>query len=143
MAKRAALLFLAVASPLFLLAFLLGTASGEVLFAVLAMAFPVALIALGGQRRGHLGRLFWPLAALLLILEACVVLMLAQRGQILDATWLGGLPLAAAVQVYGLFLAPLLLVSFAYAWTFDDHGLRQEDLDELRRRFDSRDPEDA
>jgi len=135
MAKRAALLFLALSSPLILGAFFLGTAAGEVLFAVLAVAFPVALIVLGAQRRGRLGRLLWPLAALLLILEACVLAMLALRGHVLDAPWLGGLPLATAVQVYGLFLLPLLLVSFAYAWTFDGRGLRQDDLDELRRRF--------
>ncbi len=141
MAKRAALVFLAAASPLLLLAFLVGTAAGEVLFAVVAMAFPVALIALGAERRGRLGALLWPLAALLLILEACVLVMLALRGQVLAAPWVLGLPLAAAVQVYGLFLLPLLVVSLAYAWTFDRCGLDQEDLDELRRRFETPDPD--
>ena len=148
MAKRAALAFLAVSSPLILLAFLVGTAAGEVLFAVLAVAFPVALIALGGQRRGLLGRLLWALVALLAILEACVVAMLALRGQVLAAPWIGGLPLATAVQVYGLFLLPLLLVSFAYASTFENLHMRQDDLDELRRRFagqgsESHDPGDG
>ncbi len=140
MSKRAALAFLAAAAPLVLLAMLFGTAAGEALFAVLAAAFPVGLIVLGAQRRGRLGRLLWPLIALLSILEACVVVMLALRGRILDAPWLGGLPLATAVQVYGLFLLPLLLVSFAYAWTFESFSLRQDDLDELRRRFGGQDP---
>ena len=141
MAKRAALVFLAVSSPLVLLTFLVESAAGEVLFAVLAMAFPVALIVLGAQRRGRLDGLLWPLAALLLILEACVGAMLALRGQVLVAPWLLGLPLAAAVQVYGLFFLPLLLVSVAYARTFETFTLRQDDLDDLRRRFESPGPE--
>ena len=95
------------------------SAVGEVLFTLLAVAFPVALIVLGAQRRGRLGGLTWPLAGLLLILEAGAVAMLALRGQILTAPWVGGLPLATAVQVYGLFLLPQLLVDFAYARTFD------------------------
>ncbi len=142
MARRAALAFLALSSPAILLAFAAGTPAGEVAFALLAVAFPVALIALGAQRRGALGPLRWPLAALVLILEACVVAMLLLRGSVLTAPWLGGLPLAAAVQFYGLFLLPLALVSLAYAWTFERFGLRQEDLDELRRRFEDRE-EDA
>ena len=142
MARRLALAFLAISSPLILLTFIVGTAAGEVLFAFLGMAFPVALIVLGGHRCGHLGPLLWPLVALLLILEGCVVAMLALRGQILDAPWLGGLPLATAVQVYGLFLLPLLLVALAYAWTFESFGLRQADLDELRRRFEGQGLED-
>lgn len=135
LAQRAALAFLAFASPAMLLVFVAGTPAGDVLFAVLAVAFPVALIALGAQRHGALGPLRWPLAALLLILEVDILVMLALRGSILTSPWLGGLPLAAAVQFYGLFLLPLVLVSFAYAWTFERFGLRQEELDELRRRF--------
>ncbi len=144
MARRFALAFLALSSPAILLAFVAGTPAGEVAFALLAVAFPVALIAFGALRREtpHLspsgetqGPLLWPLAALVLILESCVVAMLALRGSIQTAPWLGGLPLAAAVQVYGFFLLPLGLVSFAYAWTFERFGLRQEDLDDLRRRF--------
>ncbi len=137
MARRAALAFLACSSPAMLLAFAAGTPAGDVVFALLGAAFPVALIALGAQRHGSLGPLLWPLAVLLLILEAAIVTMLALRGGVLTSPWFGGLPLAAAVQFYGLFLLPLVLVSLAYAWTFERCGLRQEDLDELRRRFGS------
>lgn len=137
MARRAALFFLACSSPALLLAFATGTPAGDVAFALLGTAFPVALIALGAQRRGSLGPLLWPLVALLLILEAAFVVMLALRGGVLTSPWVGGLPLATAVQFYGLFLLPLVLVSLAYAWTFERFGLRQEDLDELRRRFGS------
>ena len=135
MARRAALAFLAFSSPAMLLAFAFGTPVGDVAFALLAMAFPVALMALGAQRGGSLGPLFWPLATLLLILEADVVAMLALAGSVQNAPWVGGLPLAMAVPLYGLFLLPQALVCLAYAWTFERFGLRQDDLDELRRRF--------
>ncbi len=141
MARRIALGFLAVSSPLILLTFLVQVPAGEVLFALLATAFPVALIVLGAHRGGRLGPLLWPLVLLLLILEACLLAMLAFRGQILDLPWVGGLPAATAVQFYGLFLLPLALVSLSYAWTFDRFGLRQEDLDDLRRRFEDEAPE--
>ena len=137
MARPAALIFLACSSPALLLAFAAGTPAGDVVFAVLGAAFPVALIALGAQRQGSLGPLLWPLAALLLFLEAAFVAMLALRGGVLTSPWLGGLPLASAVQLYGLFLLPLALVSLAYAWTFERFGLRPEDLEELRQRFGS------
>ncbi len=135
MAQRVALFLLGISSPLILLTFIVGTAAGEWLFAVLAMIFPVALITLGAQRQGQLGPLAWLFGTLASFLVACVVVMLVWRGQILQAPWLGGLPLTTAVQVYGLFLSPLVLVSLAYAWTFESRGLRQDDLDDLRRRF--------
>ena len=92
MAAQIALGFLALASPLLLLTFLLGGPLSEWIFATLAMAFPVALIALGAHRRGHLGPLLWPLLALLVILEACWLAMWALRGQVADTAWFGGLP---------------------------------------------------
>jgi hypothetical protein len=57
--------------------------------------------------------------------------MLLLRGRVLDGPWFGGLPLAAAIQLYGVWLAPLLLVALVYALTFDRFALRQEDLDRL------------
>lgn len=134
MARSFALGFLALAAPLILLCFFIGSALGEVLFALLATAFPIALIALGASREGRLGPLGWPLLALLLLLEGCVVALLALRGSVPTAPWFGGLPLATAIQVYGLFLAPLFFVSLLYALTFDRFGLRSEDLEKLRRR---------
>jgi len=143
MAGRIALLFLAVASPLLLLAPAVGPPLGDWLFTLTAAAFPVALIAVGAGRRGGLGPLRLPLLLLLLILEGSMAAMLLLRGQVLEAPWLLGLPLATAVQLYGLFLAPLFLVAFAYALTFDRFGLRRDELASLRRRFPRRgvDPE--
>ena len=60
--------------------------------------------------------------------------MLLFRGQVLDGPWFGGLPAATAIQLYGLWLTPLLLVALVYALTFDRFELTQEDLDRLESR---------
>ncbi len=133
MARKAALAFLTVASPLILVLFLMPWPFAEALFAMLVMGYPVALIVLAVARRGGLGPLALPLIALLVFLEACAVGMLLLRGQVLDGPWFGGLPAAAAVQLYGLWLVPLLLVALVYALTFDRFEMRQEDLDRLDR----------
>ncbi len=134
MTRTIALWFLAVASPLLLVLFAAPIPGAEELFAVLVMAYPVALIVLAVARGGRTGVLTLPLAVLLVFLIACAVTMLALRGQVLTAPWIGGLPLAAAIQLYGLWLAPLLLVALAYALAFDRFEMRQEDLDRLLKR---------
>lgn len=131
MARRLALLFLAVASPLILVLFALPWSGAQALFAVLVMAYPVALIVLAVSRDGRVGVLALPLLLLLVLLEVCTIAMLALRERVMDAPWVAGLPLAAAIQLYGVWLAPLLLVALAYALTFDRYEMRQEDLDRL------------
>jgi hypothetical protein len=101
------------------------------IFTVLVMGYPVALIVVAVGRRGGVGPLGAPLLALLVFLEACAVGMLVLRDQVQEAPWFGGLPLAAAIQLYGLFLTPLLLVALAYALTFDRFEMREEDLERL------------
>jgi hypothetical protein len=136
MAQRLALVFLGISAPAILLTFLVAVPAGEIVFCLLAAAFPIALIVLGASAGpGRLGPLTGGLAVLTVLLEGFVVAMLVLRGQVLEGPWVGGLPLATAVQVYGLFLTPMLLVSLLYALTFDRFGLRRQDLDELRRRF--------
>ena len=68
---------------------------------------------------------------LLVILEGSGLLMLIFRHRVLDGPWFGGLPLSAAVQLYLLFLGPLLLVALAYALTFERFGIRERDLERL------------
>jgi hypothetical protein len=131
MARRLALLFLATASPVVLVLFFLPGAFAESLFAVLVMGYPVALIVVAVARKGTLGPLAVPMLVLLLFLEACAAGMLLLRGRVLEAPWVGGLPMAAAIQLYGLWLAPLLLVALVYALTFDHFELPQEDLDRI------------
>lgn len=135
MPKRIALAFLALGAPLILATSLWDVEHGEVVFSFVAVAFPIALIALGAERRGTLGPLGRPLVALAVYYEACVGGMLLLRGHVGEGPWLLGLPLATAIQVYGVFVLPLLFVSFLYARTFERFGLRREDLDALRRRF--------
>jgi hypothetical protein len=130
MATKISLWFLAIASPAILLALLLGTRTSEWAFAVLAAAFPLALIALGAGRDA--GALKVGLVALLVFYEACFLGLLTLHGR--DAPWLFGLPLATLLQL-GIFLAPLPAVALLYAWTFERHGLRRRDLEELRARF--------
>jgi len=129
--KASALLFLTVAAPLTALLFWLPVAASGEIFAVLAVSFPVALVVVGACRDGRLGPLAWPLVALTLILEGSVATMLWWRGRVADGPWVAGLPISAAVMIYGLFLAPLLLVGLAYALTFSRFTLREEDLEAL------------
>ncbi len=131
MVRTISLLFLAVASPVMLALFFMPWPWAEVVFTVLVMGYPVALIAVAVSRDGSPGVLCIPLLALLIFLEVCAVGMLVLRGRVLDGPWFGGLPLAAAIQLYGLFLTPLLFVALTYALTFDRFELRQEDLDRL------------
>ena len=131
MARRISLLFLAVASPVMLVLFLVPWPWAESVFAVLVMGYPVALIVVAVGRRDGLGPLGLPLLGLLVFLEACAIGMLLLRGHVTDAPWFGGLPLAAAIQLYGLFLTPLLLVALTYALTFDRFEMKQDDLDRL------------
>lgn len=131
MHKVSALLFLTLAAPLVVLLFWLPLPAAGELFALLAVAFPVAIIVVGASRNGRLGPLVWPLVLLTVVLEAAVATMLWWRGQVAEGPWVAGLPISAAVMIYGLFLAPLLLVGLAYALTFSSFTLREEDLEAL------------
>lgn len=134
MARESSLLYLGLAAPLILICFFVRGMGAELLFTALAMGFPVALIVLAVARDGRLGPLRAPLTLLLLLLEGSAVAMLVLRGRVLDGPWVGGLPAATAVLLYGLWLAPLPIVGLAYALTFDHFDIRDEDL----RRFESR-----
>jgi hypothetical protein len=68
--------------------------------------------------------------------------MLVFRDRVLDGPWFGGLPPAAAIQLYGLFLTPLLVVGLTYALTFDRFEMRQKDLDRLDQLTADRGNED-
>ena len=134
MARKVSLAFLALASPVMLALFFMPWPWAQSIFTILVMGYPVALIMVAVAQNGSLGRLGIPLVLLLVFLEACAVGMLVLRGHVVDGPWFGGLPLAAAIQLYGLFLTPLLLVALTYALTFDRFEMKQEDLDRLENR---------
>ncbi len=131
-AKRVSLILLGVSS-LVALATFVGLLS-PVLFALVAGLFPVALIGLGASRKGRLGPMVWVVLALAVILEGTILGLLLLRGTVLTGpAWLG-LPRVAALQLLGLFVLPLVVTGFGYAWTFQSWTLRDEDLERLRAR---------
>lgn len=136
MSKRIALVFLTLASPIVLACFFIDHHLSYWVFALVSMSFPIALMALGGQRQGRLGPLRFPLAALWLLLVGSVVAMILLTGSDKQVGFLGGFPLSTAVMLGVLWLAPLVLVGWAYAATFDSFTLTEQDLrryEELRR----------
>ncbi len=141
MIRNASLVFLTVASLAILVVFLLPDwPAGGVVFVLFAACFPVALMALGAQRQGQLGPVAPVLAVLLVVLLGSAIGMLLLRGQVESGPWLWGLPLAATLQLFGLFLLPLIVVSFGYAWTFERWGVRDDELASLRQRFGRPEP---
>jgi hypothetical protein len=158
--RRAALL--TVLSLLLIVCLLVPGETSAHLFALLAVALPVVLIALAvhrpagpvapedaaapgaarvhGRVRGRVrsrglggGRaLGLSLVLLLMILEGAVIGVLRLSG--VERPAVAGLPPAAVVQLVGLWLLPLPLVALAYALTFDRSGITREDLEALRRR---------
>lgn len=125
MAHRAAIVLLALSALAALAAFCFGSAPGPWLAAFAGATFPVALIGLGAARE----RIGWPLGLVWLLLAGglFVILSLPEEGPDF-----GGLPMATALMLFVLVPVPLLLLGFLYAASFD-RGLREEDLDRIRR----------
>jgi len=139
LAHRLAVVLLALAAPATLAAFCLGGAAAPWLAALAGgAAFPVGLIALGASRGGQLGRLSGPLIlwGILLAVGLGAVLGLPHGGP--DVF---GLPAATAVMIFVLVPLPLLGLGWLYAARFDRHGLRDEDLERMRRLRQSRSEE--
>lgn len=130
LADRTSLVLLALAAPATLLAFCAGGAWGAWVAALAGAAFPVALMGLGTARRGRLGPLRWTLLALGLVLAGGLAAALALPDGGPDIL---GLPLGTAILIFGIIPVPLALVGITYAATFDRWGLREEDLDRIRR----------
>lgn len=130
MAHRPALALLAFAA----LASLLGSCWGSPWLAALGgAAFPIALIALGGARGGQLGPLRVPvlLAGLVLFGVLAALLLLQDGGP--DA---GPLPLGTVLLLFVLVPVPFVVLTWAYAASFDSWFLREEDLKRLRKGKD-------
>ena len=139
MAHRLALVLLALAAPAALAAFCLGGGAAPWMAAIAGGAvFPAALIALGASRGGRLQGLAGPLVLLgvLLALGLLAVLALPHGGP--DVF---GLPAATAIMIFVLVPLPLLGLGWLYAALFDRHGLREEDLERMRRLRETRSEE--
>ena len=129
MARSSALFLLALATLAALAAFL-GSPLGPWLAAFGGATFPVALIALGAVRRGRLESLALPLALLWLLLAGGLAAILALPAGGPDVA---GLPLATALMIFVLVPVPLLGLGLLYALSFGRLGVREEDLDRMRR----------
>lgn len=132
---RLALGVLTVVSPLCLGIFLWETPYSEVIFALAVILFPCALMLLGASRQNRAGVAAWTIALLCGVLLAVMAGLFAFRNGGVDGPSWGGLPMAAAIQLYGLFLLPLCISSLGYAMAFDASALDDEALRTLRRRF--------
>jgi prepilin signal peptidase PulO-like enzyme (type II secretory pathway) len=103
----------------------------------LAVGVPVALgaiMVLGAARgRRGVGRLKIPFAFVVVTLAigfGAALALPATEGP-LSRLWLG-LPLRAAIVIYGVGLLPIFVLPIAYALTFDTQTLSAEDVERVR-----------
>jgi len=104
---------------------------------VVAVAVPVSIVAimiLGAVRGGSIGRLKIPFAfvALNLIVGFVAALALPAAEGALSRLFLG-LPLRAAIVIYGIGLLPIFVLPVAYALTFETQTLSAADVERVRR----------
>jgi hypothetical protein len=104
---------------------------------LLALGIPSALggiMVLGAAReRGGVGRLAIPFAFVIVTLTVgfCLALGLpANEGP--ESTLYLGLPLRAAIVVYGIGLLPIVVLPVAYALTFETQTLNAEDVERVK-----------
>jgi hypothetical protein len=115
MARRVALAVLTICSFVALACLFIDHSVAAWLFGASALLFIPSLIAIGAVRRGLL---LMPLLLFGLYLLFCLGAMALLSPEPDRARWWLGLPPAAIVMLIGLWLVPLLAVSFFYAWHF-------------------------
>jgi len=106
---------------------------------VFAFAVPGAIVAImvlgaGRGRTGGVGRLIGPMTFVGLALSVGFGLALglpANEG--LTPTLVLGLPLRAAIILYGIGLMPIVVLPVAYALTFETQTLNAADIERVRR----------
>ncbi len=134
MTKRTAIAATAVATVSIALAYVSAFVEGGTRWGVWCMVvglalMVVSLMALGVSRgKGGVGRLAIPLAFTFVVILGgfAAALLLPAEGSGDRAVL--GLPLRAAVVIYGIGLLPLLVLPLAYALTFDVMTLSEGDL---------------
>lgn len=102
---------------------------GPPTFVVGVACIMVGMMVMGAATDRGVGRLAIPFALtwLLLVGGFAWVFRAPPSGEL----WLG-LPPAAAIIIYGIGLAPVLVLPLAYALTFDSITLRPEDIERVR-----------
>jgi len=98
-------------------------------FVVGVACIMVGMMVLGAATDRGVGRLAVPFAFVWVLLVGgfAWVFRAPQSGDL----WLG-LPAAAAIIIYGIGFAPVLVLPLAYALTFDSITLRPEDIERVR-----------
>jgi hypothetical protein len=105
-------------------AWALGTGSSLVM---------VASMALGAVREGRgVGRLAWAFAFVFVVLAGGFGAVMLLPAEAPGAPLYLGLPLRAAIILIGIGLLPLLVLPLAYAMTFDEMTLGEDDLARVR-----------
>jgi hypothetical protein len=105
---------------------------------LLALGIPVALgaIMILGAARGRIGigPLKYPFAFVVAVLALgfCAALALPATESPLSKLWLG-LPVRAAIVIYGIGLLPIIVLPVAYALTFETQTLNAEDVERVRK----------
>lgn len=105
---------------------------------VMAMATPFAMIAtmtLGAARAdkpaGGLRKLILPFAVVLLIMLGAFAAALSLPAE--GESFFLGLPLRAAIVLYGIGVVPVFILPLAYALTFDEITLTEDDIERVRQ----------
>jgi len=140
MPRRLALFALIIATvaigAAYALAFLPGGAgkASAFLMAVGIATMAVSLMTLGAVREGEkLGELAGAFAFVFVVFVGGfgAVLLLSDADSAASRLWLG-LPLRAAIVIYGIGFLPVLVLPFVYARNFELRTLKPEDLDAIR-----------
>jgi hypothetical protein len=116
-------------------AFLPGGAPGWAPW-LMALGIPTSLVAvmiLGAARNGRVGKLALPFAFSFCVLAAgfCLAVALPEDAGAGAPLYLG-LPLRAAIVIYGIGLFPIVVLPIAYALTFGEQTLNSGDLERVR-----------
>jgi hypothetical protein len=102
----------------------------------MALGIPAALVAvmvLGAAREGRVGRLALPFAFSGVVLAGGFALALGLPAtEAAGAPLYGGLPLRAAIVLYGIGLFPIVVLPIAYALTFSAQTLTADDVERVR-----------
>lgn len=136
MGKRIALGWLAASFPIILVCLLIDHRASFWVFSLLVATQPAALIAMGASRGGRLGPLLGAVLGLAGLMALVVLLLLSFQDR--SPSTSSGVPLSSLLALVGLWALPLILTTAAYVSTFRDFGLREEDLQKIRRLREDR-----
>jgi hypothetical protein len=132
----ALLAFLALVGAGYLSAFLPGPTPdwgvGSLLVGTVGALLAISLLGAGGGPGTR--RLLLPLGLVFVLLVGGVGAGLLLPDPAPGDPLPGGLPLPAALLLYGAGLLPLLVIPLVYAWTFDATGLTRVEMEELAAR---------